>query len=616
LTFARGALPAAIVVVAVTPLARWLARQLEIVARPKQDRWHRQTIPLLGGVAIWLGVLVSASLSVGSARELWVIGGVGTALFVVGIADDVYGLRPVTKLVAQIAIACVAVALGLSLQWIASPIGNALMTVFWIVGVTNAFNLLDNMDGLCAGISGVTALSLCLTLAGHETSALVIGAAVFGAAGAFLLFNFNPASVFMGDSGSLFLGGTLATLAVAAEPGTQRGVISTLGVPFLLMLVPIFDTSFVTVSRKLSRRAASVGGRDHTSHRLVALGFSERQAVLLLYGLAGCAGAAAIGLSSSGIREANIALALLVVALVLLAVRLAKVKVYDGADFAALKSGALTPLLADVAYKRRVFEIALDLFLIAIAYYASWVIRFDRDFPIYYPLVLQSLPIVMGSQIAALLAAGVYRGTWRHMSLSDVPAFVRGVGLGVLASIALIVYSTRFEGFSRSVFAIDGMMLMLLLLGSRASFRALGEFAHRHGTGARRTLIYGAGDSGIALLRHLRAVDDHDVRVLGFCDDSPSKQGTRLLGLPVFGGVGSLLRIVADERPDLIILSTRTLGLDRLQEIKHICLTTGITLQQLTLSLNVVALNEREYGTLDELQASRDESASHRRSPD
>ena len=309
----------------------------------------------------------------------------------------------------------VLVSLGVTLPWTGSQVMNALITVLWIVGAANAFNLLDNMDGLCAGIAVITAVALCVSVRQADPGAFAVGAALAGAAAGFLVFNFNPASIFMGDSGSLFLGSSLAVLACLGESPAQRGVASAIAVPVLLMLIPIFDTTFVTLSRKLSSRSVSVGGRDHTSHRLVALGLSERQAVLFLCGLAALAGAAAVGISSARFREADILLGLLLVALLLLGVRLANVRVYDGEDFVVLRQRSLTPLVAEFVYKRRVFEVILDVFLVVIAYYASWVLRFERDLPEYYAAFVRSVPIVIGCQIASFQMAGILR---RRVALS------------------------------------------------------------------------------------------------------------------------------------------------------------------------------------------------------
>src|SRR5579864_1017469 len=591
--FLITALGGALSALALTPLVRLGARTLGVVAHPSQDRWHSKAIPLLGGIAICAAVLIATLLAGRPSRDLLLALGAGVSLLGVGIVDDVYGLRAVVKLTAQIGVASILVSLGVSLHWTASPSVNAIITILWIVGTSNAFNLLDNMDGLCAGIALVTALALCWSVGEAGGGVFVSAAAVAGATAGFLVYNFKPASIFMGDAGSLFLGSTLGVLAVLGEPRAQRGVLSAMAVPVLLMLIPIFDTTFVTLSRKLSRRRVSVGGRDHTSHRLVALGLSERQAVLFLYGIAALGGAAAVGINSAGFREADILLGLLLVALLLLGVRLANVRVQIGDDFVVLRQRALTPLVAEFVHRRRVFEVILDVFLVVIAYYTSWVFRFERDLPEYYAAFVRSVPIVIGCQIASFQIAGVYGGVWRYVSVGDILPYARGVILAVLSSIVMIVYVTRFDGFSRGVFLIDAMMLALLLAGSRASFRLVGELSRRYAKGRERALIYGAGDGGAMLVRELRNNPAYDYRLIGFVDDEPSKQGRRILGLPVLGGIDTFEATLAEMRPDVLILSTTSIASDRLARVRRECFASGTKVLEFSFQLTVVGGDKR-----------------------
>ena len=393
---------AALAVAVLTPVAKRIALKAEVVASPKADRWHDRPIPLFGGVAVYAAVILAgAVLGVLDGPVLTVVAA-GSAMFAVGLVDDIVALKPNTKLTAQIGVACGVLVMGLVLEWTRSPLLNALLTILWIAGVTNAFNLLDNMDGLCSGIAAIAGLAFVLSIGSAEPELMPFAALLAGAGTGFLVFNFKPASIFLGDAGSLFIGSSFAVLAVASRNHGQSGVLSTIAVPALLLLIPIFDTAFVTVSRKLSARSASRGGRDHTSHRLVALGFSERQAVVILYALATIAAATAVGLSNANIFEARVVLPLLVIGLVLLGVQLARVNVYgEGQDFTLLRNRAYTPLLVDVTYKRRMFEVGLDFCLISIAYYGSYVVRFDEDFPLYYELMVRSLPIVIACHMVS-----------------------------------------------------------------------------------------------------------------------------------------------------------------------------------------------------------------------
>jgi UDP-GlcNAc:undecaprenyl-phosphate/decaprenyl-phosphate GlcNAc-1-phosphate transferase len=338
----------------------------------------------------------------------------------------------------------------------------------------------------------------------------------------------------------------------------------------------------------LSTRSAAQGGRDHTSHRLVAMGFSERRAVLMLYLLAAAGGAAAVLGRHSDLFGALLVGPLLLIALALFGIQLARVKVYDGEDFSLLVGKPYTPLLVNLTYKRRVFELLLDVLLVMFSYYAAYVIRFDQDLKYYYPLFVQSLPIVIGCHLLSFFVVGVYRGMWQYISLGDLTTYAKGIALGVLSSVVMLVYVNRFTGYSRGVFAIHGMMLALLLVGTRLSFRVIGEAAGRHRRSGRRAVIYGAGDGGALLLRELRNNGSYQYEAIGFLDDDPSKARRKVLGVPVIGGVDKLEKIIAEHQPEVVIVSTAKIDAARLARIQHICYASGTQLLQMHFSLEQV----------------------------
>ena len=578
---------AAVATMILTPAVKRLARFTGAVALPKADRWHTAAVPMLGGTAIFAAVVTAFLITTGLRTAILPIVGGGAAAWVLGTVDDYIGLKPSTKLTGQIAIACGVLVFGVSLHWTTSPVLDALVTIAWIVSVTNAFNLLDNMDGLCAGIAAIAGLAFVGAIGPTESLFAVYAALLAGAAVGFLLFNFKPASIFLGDGGSLFLGSSFAILAVASERDGPSGVLSSIAVPALLLLIPLFDTAFVTVSRKLSARSASRGGRDHTSHRLVALGFSERQAVLILYALAGVAAATAVGLRRAALPEAHIVLPLLIIVLALLGVQLARVNVYgDGVDFSLLRNQRYTPLLVDVTYKRRLFEVLLDFALVTIAYYSSYVIRFDAAFPEYYPLLVRSLPIVIGCYLTSFFIAGVYRGVWRYFSASDLSVYVKGIALGSICSVLCLVYLYRFEGYSRGVFIINAMALGLLVVGVRASFRVFADAASRRRGTEHRALIYGAGDGGALVVRELRNNPAYDWQIVGFVDDDARKRGKRILGLAILGGRADLPRIIERTRPTALIVSTRQLSADALSQVQATAEEQHVAVLRLSISID------------------------------
>jgi UDP-GlcNAc:undecaprenyl-phosphate GlcNAc-1-phosphate transferase len=290
-----------------TPLARRLALASGVVDSPNARKVHQEPVPLLGGAAIYLAFVVALLLFGGRQEIRQLVGIVVGATFVsvVGVVDDVRGLRPSLKLLAQLTAACVLPLSGLSVKLFPIEVLNVLLTLLWTVGVTNALNLLDNMDGLSGGIAAVSAAHFVL-LAAINGQFLVgaLGAALLGACIGFLRYNFNPASIFMGDTGSLFIGFILAALGIKLRFFGNTYVVTWM-VPVVVLLLPIFDTSLVCVSRlRRGLNPLTTPGKDHVSHRLVALGFTRREAVLICWLAASAVGMIAVFLTQARFVEA------------------------------------------------------------------------------------------------------------------------------------------------------------------------------------------------------------------------------------------------------------------------------------------------------------------------
>ncbi len=581
---------------ALTPAVRVLARRWGFVAKPKVDRWHKKPTAMMGGVAIWLAVTGTYLGLVPHTKQGWVVVGAASFLFFVGLIDDWLHVKPYQKLIGQVIGGAIVVNYGLILPWTRSLPVNMLITIFWLIGITNAINLLDNMDGLATGIAAIASCFLTFNfLTGNQmTEAVMMG--VFAAALlGFLIYNSNPASIFMGDSGSMFIGLFLAGAAlINVSGGRSRSFVPVLAVPILVLFIPIFDTTFVTILRKLSGRAASQGGRDHTSHRLVALGMSERRAVWMLYGLAGLSGFLAIMVRQV---KPDVSLALLAgftLVLTLLGVYLAGVKGYDEeADVRAARETPLFAFLVDFSYKRRIFEVLLDVVLIVLAYWSAYAIKFEpfSDSPA-WKLFLRTLPVLVVVRLAAFLFFGVYRGIWRYTGIDDLMAFAKAVGAGSLISMLIVLFKFRFQGFSRAIFVIDALVMLLLLAGSRVAFRFFRQVlpAVNNGKG-RRVLIYGAGDAGELLLRELLNNRDLSYAPVGFMDDDPKKQGKVIHGFRVFGGNGMLGKIVSDHQIEQLLISTPRISEARLAEIARECEARNIELKRMSIKIESITGN-------------------------
>ncbi len=295
--------------VAGTIAARNAAIKLGMVDRPSARRDHVKATPLLGGVAIYAAVIGSVLLfpEHGEFVELTGILVGGSLVSLSGLVDDRRGLAPSVKLLIQLLATAILVVSGVQVQLPVSTWMNLLLTVLWVVGITNAFNLLDNMDGLAGGI-GVVAASYFLLMAAMNGQRLVgaLAAALLGACLGFLLFNFNPARIFMGDSGSLFLGFMMAVVGIKLRFVANTNWVTWM-VPILVLGVPIFDTALVSFSRlRKGKNPLTSPGKDHFSHRLVRLGLTRREAVLSLYLLGSFLGGLSMFISLAGPVEAYV----------------------------------------------------------------------------------------------------------------------------------------------------------------------------------------------------------------------------------------------------------------------------------------------------------------------
>jgi UDP-GlcNAc:undecaprenyl-phosphate GlcNAc-1-phosphate transferase len=579
---------------ALVALARRVAFKVGCVAKPREDRWHREATPLFGGVAIALTLFIVVA-GFGRADEAAVLLACAAFIFVVGLVDDVTPLKPSTKLIFEIVAASAIVFFGYRLNWVSSITLDSLLTLIWIVGITNAFNLLDNMDGLCAGIALIVGTVLVIeflpgSAAGVRETDLVYLAALIGATAGFLVYNWHPASIFMGDSGSLMLGFSFAALTLnpAHNAATQPNVLSIVAAPAFVLLIPIFDSTLVTVMRKLSGRPASVGGRDHSSHRLVAIGLPEPVAVAVLWLLAGIGGGVGLAMKFAHQSWSAPAAVLFLIAMSLFAVYLARIRVYETGD-PTVNEGRVTPIAVEFMYKRRVAEILLDFCLIAVAYYFAYRLRFEDPYAFLdeFRNFVTSLPVVLASQLIAFFIVGIYRGVWRYFGMMDALTVVKGVVLGTLSAQLVILYVFHYFSYSRTVFIIYAVLLVGLVTLSRASFRLIGEFVLRQRSGGRRVLIYGAGDGAGLVVSQLR---DHEptIKILGFIDQDPKITRMRVSGYPVLGDYRALEVLVSTASVDLVVITARLIDAQHLAQLEALCEQYGVSLARLHVGLEEI----------------------------
>lgn len=550
------------------PLIRRGSLRRSYVARPREDRWHRAPTPVLGGVGIFAAFILSLlilSLIYGQRAEIrWGLLAGSGLMFLLGVYDDLRPITPPAKLLGQILAATLVVFLGYTTNFftpripdnIVAQIPNILLTYLWLVGISNAINLLDNMDGLAGGLALITAAILSFFFwQVDNTGLLLISLALGGSVLGFLVFNFPPASIFMGDSGSLFLGFTLALLAIARQPQASN-VFAVMGVPTLLFLLPILDTILVTFTRILRGLSPIQGGRDHASHRLIAFGLSERQAVLALYAVALVSGVLAAVLESLNYLFSLLIVPVLVISMTLLTAYLGGLKI-KSAGVGDGQDKAITRFILDITYRRRLLEIILDFFLIGVAYYLAFLVGFDFSMnSARLELFLNTIPIAWAGVYLSFFYFGVYRGLWRYVGVDDLLKYIKaaigGVGLLVLPVYLLNVPQT----FPPAILVLFGVFLFLGLAATRSSFKILDQvYAPQVRARRERVLIYGAGDAGELALRWILMNPQLGYQPVGFLDEDAFKAGRQIHGVEVLGDLAHLESILAENQIDGLILS-------------------------------------------------------------
>nr|MBA3718068.1 hypothetical protein [Actinomycetota bacterium] len=436
-----------------SPLAAWLA------AKPTSERWHTRETPALGGIGVFAGILAGVGLAIavgavdGSSELLAILGGTGL-LFAVGLLDDAFSLPALAKLAAQLGAVAIVLTNGLTVElvkndWIAVPIA-----VVWLVGMTNAFNLLDNMDGIAATLAGIAcayfAIDAVTVHSNHLVLVLSLGVA-FACAG-FLPFNIRPgkpAAAFLGDSGSHVLGFSIAAIALASSWKAAAPSLTTILLPLLVLAVPILDTALVTVVRALERRPIHVGGRDHTSHRLVYTGLSEKRTLVLLAVVA-----AALGGTSLAYNAANNSVVTLIGVLITFAV-LVQLGGFLGELDRRGQEGRASFLWRFLEQHRgRMVEVLVDFALITAAFACAYLLRFEGGGPPNQRhLFLAALPVLLAARYAVFILTGMYSSVWRFMSARDAIRIPIAVALseGIAVLFLALSQSRSFESYSRSV---------------------------------------------------------------------------------------------------------------------------------------------------------------------
>jgi UDP-GlcNAc:undecaprenyl-phosphate GlcNAc-1-phosphate transferase len=551
------------------------------VAEPSGERWHERATPLFGGVGIFAGfaagvlIAVAAGAVEPTSELLGILAGC-SLLFLAGIADDVFSLRPWMKLAAQLGAAGIVLASGLSVEIVGNNVLAAAIGLLWLVGITNAFNLLDNMDGLAATLAAIACAYYALdAVTEHENRvvlvlALSLGFALLG----FLPFNLRrgrAAAVFMGDSGSQVLGFALAALALSSSWKVAGTTLATTVLPLLVLAIPILDTTLVTIVRLVERRPVTHGGRDHTSHRLVYYGLSEGKAVALLALLAAMFGAT--GLAYNVLDNGRVTTIGVLFSFILL-VQFAS---YLGDLEERSRRGEELPrpsVRGLFVQPRRLVELLVDFTIICGSFLTAYLLQVDGEGTNYQKAIfLATLPILLGVRYLLFVVFGVYRRVWRFAGARDWLALGSAVALSAPIALGLLSATRPLGDFPYEVFVVDALLCLVLVGASRMALRALpllrGRTGERH-----RVLLVGAGRSGRSLARELS--ETPGAQVVGFVDDNPRLRRRRIHGVTVHGGFDELGRLLEEMQVDEVLVTVPAAPPERLEAVVVACAAAGV----------------------------------------
>lgn len=596
-----------------TPLVRSFARWAKVFDFPSERKIHKKPVPLLGGLVIFLSfnlaialsLLLDKSLLQESMLSRW------EAFFICqifilgfGIFDDVKHLEPWVKFLFQVAAGILIVLFGFGPDAITNPFTGAAIklgfvsvpfTIFWLVLIANALNLVDGLDGLAAGTSIIVAITIFgLSFFNQNIGVGIASIALAGSALGFIRYNFHPAKIFLGDSGSLLLGFLLAVFSIQ---GSSKGAtLVAVMAPVLALGLPIMETLLSMIRRFMrsihlidySTKNGNVrvlyfrgmhlfkADKDHIHHRLLKLGFSQRKAVTFLYGI--CVGLSVLAFLSIAIRNVNwVAFLGAVVLAVFIGIRRLK---YD--EFKILENGLLMPVFSFPVINSRIFHTFFDLGVISFSSYLSLTLIFRGFGGETKSLFIASLPILLLLKVVIFILTGVYKKSWNYPSLEEMVGLLGAVFLSSLVSVLgmeLVFGIDRFGGLA--FFVLDFYILLTLAAGFRFSYRILTNY-YRKGLSERgkKVLIYGAGYKGSSVLKEIRHNGDYPVNPVGYLDDDPAKKGKSIHGCPVLGSVEELEEILTRNEISEVIVSTGKIARNRIKKLVDLCKQRGIIVRQ------------------------------------
>jgi UDP-GlcNAc:undecaprenyl-phosphate GlcNAc-1-phosphate transferase len=568
------AVAAAMVACALTPLTARLAVLVGAIDVPGRRKTHTQPTPRLGGLAVvgaiaavWAVVRWQFGVSLPHELSIGLVAG-GLPILIVSVIDDTRGVRAGRKFLVHILGASLAVASGVALGDVVHLFDVEIhlgvwampLSVVWLVGVTNAFNVIDGLDGLSAGLALIASLCMAavFVLVGQP---IMAGAALVlaGALAGFLPFNLHPARLFLGDSGATAIGFCLGAFALKGGSTLSSGFAAL--VPVFILGLPIADALTAIARRTIGRLEKRRGGvfvadRNHIHHRLLARGIDHGRAVLILYAAGLVCAVVAFGSLFLQASHAALFIAAVVIAGAVGVHRLG----YD--EFAFIRRGTVLRIYESPVVNTSMFVVFADLAIVGLAAYLALALKLDVWTAGEAGPALRDLVAVFAPLTALVFwYTGMYRGSWRLAGVADL---ARAGGAAVAVTVAGAIVHPVLSPVSQppSVFVIYGLVSVVLVTASRASYVVLRTSQRRSSHPGIPVLVYGAGKHGIAASQELFENPATGLKPIGFVDDDPGKTGKLVNGLPVLGRSYELESLITAHRVKALIIASSALPSD------------------------------------------------------
>jgi UDP-GlcNAc:undecaprenyl-phosphate/decaprenyl-phosphate GlcNAc-1-phosphate transferase len=600
--FVLPAFIAAVLSFALTPSARRLALRVGAIDEPGPRKVHQAPVPRLGGLAVLAAIaLVLGAMGVVSIpgmqalpKDLCTGLGLGVLpILAVSLWDDIKPLRALPKFAAQFTGAGVAAAFGIRLGAEVHLFGQTIplgylavpISILWMVGVSNAFNIVDGLDGLSAGLGLISSASLgAVALVAGRYSLASMSFVLTGALIGFLPYNIYPAKIFLGDSGAASIGFFLACLALRGGSTLSAGM--ALLVPLVVLGLPVAET-LVSMLRRIFRRLERLGQEvgvfeadgDHFHHKLLAMGHNQRRVVMILY-VVGIA-LAGIGIASMFLTFRHAAM-LLVTLLAASFIGIARLG-YD--EFAIIRRGVVLKFYEAPVLQRALFPVFFDLGLVALAIYGAIVLKYDDwNVRAHRPLAANLLTLLPAVTLVVFQGFRLYRGTWRHASVEDLMRSSAAVGTSCAAGFLLFELFPAGDG-NLTFFLIYSLLLLLLVNGSRSSFRVLTQAKRRENRQGEPVVIYGAGMGGTLALREILSNGALGIHPAGFLDDDEGLAGRFVNGYPILGSLEALDDVIEKKGVKGVVVASAKISRDSIGRARQICDRRGIWMKRLDINL-------------------------------